>query len=80
MQHWLVARELAVCSCWRGFLGRPAQLIPSFLKHLVLRGPPLQGKVTTGLYEKWSKKTRLRVATDGSEEQGARLAAQMADR
>ena len=41
---------------------------------------PLQGKAATGLYEKWSKKTRLRVATSGAEEPGARLAAQMADR
>ncbi|PRW33125.1 DEAD-box ATP-dependent RNA helicase 29 isoform X1 isoform B [Chlorella sorokiniana] len=39
-----------------------------------------KGKVTTGLYEKWSKKTRLRVATGGTEERGAHLAAQMADR
>lgn len=39
-----------------------------------------QGKATTGLYEKWSKKTRLRVAPGGAEEAGERLAAQMSDR
>lgn len=39
-----------------------------------------QGKAASGIYEKWSKKTRLRVATGGQEEQGAKLAAQMADR
>ena len=39
-----------------------------------------QGKATTGLYEKWSKKTRLRVAPGGADEAGERLAAQMGDR
>ena len=41
---------------------------------------PPQGKAASGLYEKWSKRTRLRVATGGTEEAGAQLAAQMADR
>ena len=43
---------------------------------------PLQGalKGPKGLYEKWSKKTRLKVASGGTEAGGAKLAAQMADR
>ena len=37
-------------------------------------------KGATGIYQKWAKKTRLRVASGGTEEQSSALAAQVADR
>ncbi|KAL4439981.1 hypothetical protein ABPG75_002982 [Micractinium tetrahymenae] len=37
-------------------------------------------KGPSGIYKKWAKKTRLRVAVGGSEEAGAQLAQQMKDR
>lgn len=49
--------------------------------HHTTPSPFLQGsKGPTGLYEKWAKKTRLRVAVGGAEEGAAQLAAQMKDR
>ncbi|PSC71287.1 DEAD-box ATP-dependent RNA helicase 29 [Micractinium conductrix] len=43
-------------------------------------GAKAASKGPSGLYEKWSKKTRLRVATGGAEESAAAVASQMGDR
>ena len=53
-----------------------AVTLPLLLSTQASKGP-------SGLYEKWSKKTRLRVAGGGGssrEQEGAQLAAQMGDR